>query len=132
MKGSPMQRNFGIGSPLRANDEGKVQPKIRHTPDYDKMDPSKRTKRKLYETPSGKKYYKNPDGSKTYIDTEKPTVDPYEGEKKIYTTEGKPSKKKKRTTKKKTTDAPQGTVEKVKKYIKTKKKDIEETIKRYL
>ena len=131
MKGSPMQRNFGIESPLRANGEGKT-----------------RTKTKLYETPSGKKYYKNPDGSKTYIrpkgnsgETKNGTVkpktfmsvtDPYEGEKKIYTTEGKPSKKKKRTTKKKTTDAPQGTVEKVKKYIKTKKKDIEETIKRYL
>ena len=38
-------------------------------------------KRKLYETPSGRKYYKNSDGSKTYIDT-------HYGK---YTTEGKPS-----------------------------------------
>ena len=129
-------------SPLRANGEGKRQP--------DKMDPSKTTKQKLSEDTQGK-YYKDDSGEKVYIrpkgnsgETKNGTVkpktfmsvtDPYVGEKKIYTTEGKPSKKKtkkKKTKKKKTTDAPQGTVEKVKKYIKTKKKDIEETIKRYL
>ena len=113
MKGSPMQRNFGIGSPLKENGEGK------------------RTKRKLYETPSGNKYYKEADGSKTYITPkgnsgDKRTADPYEGEKKIYTTEGKPSKKKKKTTKKTTT------VEKVKDYITTKKKKVKESVKDFL
>ena len=121
MKGSPMQRNFGIGSPLRANGEEKRPDKVI----------TASGKRQLYETPSGNKYYKEADGSKTYITPkgnsgDKRTVDPYAGEKKIYTTEGKPSKKKKKTTKKKTT------VEKVKDYITTKKKEVKESVKDFL
>ena len=133
MKGSPMQRNFGIGSPLKENGEGKRRTKTKLSED---------TQGKYYKDDSGEKVYIRPKGNsgETKNGTVKPktfmsVTDPYEGEKKIYTTEGKPSKKKtkkKKTKKKKTTDAPQGTVEKVKKYIKTKKKDIEETIKRYL
>ena len=128
MKGSPMQRNFGIGSPLRANGEGKTRTKTKLSED---------TRGKYYKDDSGEKVYIRPKGNsgETKNGTVKPktfmsVTDPYEGEKKIYTTEGKPSKKKKRTTKKKTTVT--GPYEKVKKYIKTKKKDIEETIKRYL
>ena len=79
MKGSPMQRNFGIGLPMRQDDTAKRQPQ-------GKMDPSKRTKRKLYEDTRGK-YYKDDSGKKVYIrpkgnSGDKRNVNPYEGEKK--------------------------------------------------
>ena len=57
---------------------------------------------------------------------DKRPVDPYEGEKKRYFTEGKPSIKKKTTTKNKTI------VEKVKHYIKDKKKKVKTNIKDFL
>ena len=95
-------------SPLRANGEGKI-----------------RTKTKLYEDTQGK-YYKEADGSKTYISPEthagypRNGVNPYEGEKKRWFTEGGPSQRKEETT------TLEKVKKKVKKYIKTKKKDIKD------
>ena len=105
MKGSPMQRNFGIGSPMRQDDTAKRQPQ-------GKMDPSKRTKRKLYEDTRGK-YYKDDSGKKVYIrpkgnSGDKRNVNPYEGEKKRYFTEGKPSQRRKKIKQ----DAPESTIDK--------------------